>query len=284
MVEVIRIAENQHISVNGVELVYNDAGEGTAIVTLHGGPGLGSRDNDWGSFLPFADTHRVISFDQRGNGESEGLEPYSHEQFAADVEGLRQQLGLGKIILTGGSYGGFIALEYALRYQEHLHAIILRDTAASNAFQGIAKTRALDSGLPMDQAALDRLFDGRVRDDQEFCESFGMIQPLYNVEYDPVAGAKQLARIPFRFETHNWAFSRNQPNYDIVTRLPEIRVPTLVIVGRHDWITPLEASEQIAHGIPNSQLVIFENSGHSPQNEEREKFLETVNAFISNLS
>ncbi len=280
----IRILENQRIKLNGVELVFNDAGAGTTILTLHGGPGLGSRDNDWGSFLPFADTHRVISFDQRGNGESEGAEPYSHEQFVSDIEALRQQLDLGKIILTGGSYGGFIALEYALRYQQHLRAIILRDTAASNAFQGIAKQRALESGLPMDRDALERLFDGNVKDDQEFRESFEMIQPLYNVDYDPVAGRKQLDSIPFRFETHNWAFSRNQPNYNIVARLPDIHVPTLVIVGRHDWITPLEASEEIAAGIPNSKLVIFEHSGHSPQTEERETFLTTVNQFLAEVN
>lgn len=279
----IRILENQRIKVNGVELVYNDAGTGTTILTLHGGPGLGSRDNDWGSFLPFADTHRVISFDQRGNGESEGAEPYSHEQFVSDIEGLRQRLDLGKIILTGGSYGGFIALEYALRHQQHLQGIILRDTAASNAFQGIAKQRAHESGLPMDRDALDRLFDGKVQDDQEFRESFGMIQPLYNVDYDAVVGLKQLNAIPFRFETHNWAFSRNQPNYNIAARLSEIRVPTLVIVGRHDWITPLEASEEIAAGIPNSRLVIFEHSGHSPQTEERDTFLSTVNQFLSDV-
>lgn len=282
--EMIRILENQRIKLNGVELVFNDAGAGTTILTLHGGPGLGSRDNDWGSFLPFADTHRVISFDQRGNGESEGAEPYSHEQFVSDIEALRQQLDLGKIILTGGSYGGFIALEYALRYQQHLRAIILRDTAASNAFQGIAKQRALESGLPMDRDALERLFDGNVKDDQEFRESFEMIQPLYNVDYDPVAGRKQLDSIPFRFETHNWAFSRNQPNYNIVARLPDIHVPTLVIVGRHDWITPLEASEEIAAGIPNSKLVIFEHSGHSPQTEERETFLTTVNQFLAEVN
>lgn len=279
----IRILENQRIKVNDVELVYNDAGAGTTILTLHGGPGLGSRENDWGSFLPFADTHRVISFDQRGNGESEGAEPYSHEQFVSDIEGLRQQLDLGKIILTGGSYGGFIALEYALRHQQHLRGIILRDTAASNAFQGIAKQRALESGLPIDRDALDRLFDGRVQDDQEFRESFGMIQPLYNVDYDAVAGLKQLNAIPFRFETHNWSFSRNQPNYNIAARLSEIRVPTLVIVGRHDWITPLEASEEIAAGIPNSRLVIFEHSGHSPQTEERDAFLSTVNQFLAEV-
>ncbi|WP_211317961.1 alpha/beta fold hydrolase [Deinococcus yavapaiensis] len=73
---------------------------------------------------------------------SKGAEPYSHAQFVADLEGLRQQLNLGKITILGGSYGGFIVLEYVRTHPENLHAVILRDTAASNRFEGIAKQRA----------------------------------------------------------------------------------------------------------------------------------------------
>ncbi|WP_211317962.1 alpha/beta fold hydrolase [Deinococcus yavapaiensis] len=108
-----------------------------------------------------------------------------------------------------------------------------------------------------------------------------MIQPLYNVDYDPEEGAKRLARIPFRYETHNWAFSRNQRRYDLAERLHEIQVPMLVTVGRHDWITPLKTSEEIAANLPNSELVIFENSGHSPQLEEKEHFLDVVRSFLA---
>lgn len=269
------------LSVNGVRLAYSEAGSGTAFVTLHGGPGMSSRASDWATFQPLTDTYRLVSYDQRGSGESEGREPYSHAQFVADLEALRQALGLGRMILLGGSYGGFIALEYALAHPQNLHALILRDTAASSKYQGNSKKRALESGLPMDREKLDRLFAGQLTGNDDFRDTFGMIQPLYNLHSDPVAGAQRLARIPFRFETHNWAFGRNQPRYDLTARLREIAVPTLVTVGRHDWITPLEASEELAGQLPNAELVVFEHSGHSPQLEEREAYLATVRNFLA---
>ncbi|WP_425148705.1 alpha/beta fold hydrolase [Deinococcus sp.] len=272
---------SQSVRVNGVSLVYDEAGAGTAFVTLHGGPGMGSRAGDWATFQPLTDQYRLISYDQRGNGESQGAEPYSHAQFVADLEVLRTALGLGRMVLLGGSYGGFIALEYALAYPQNLHALVLRDTAASNRFQGTSKERALSSGFEMDEATLDRLFSGQMRDDQDFHDSFAMIQPLYAAARDPQREAEQLARIPFRFATHNWAFSRNQPGYDLVARLPEIKVPVLVTVGRHDWITPLEASEELAAHLPNSELVIFEHSGHAPQVEEHGRYLEVLRSFLA---
>ncbi len=271
--------------VNGVKLVYDDSGasknQKATIVTLHGGPGMSSRAGDWAAFQPLTDEYRLISYDQRGNGESQGEEPYSHAQFIADLEALRQTLDLGKIVVLGGSYGGFLALEYALAHPEQLHAVILRDTAASNRFQDTSKQRAMASGFPMDEAALDRLFSGQMRDNEDFRASFAQIQPLYTVERDPAAEAERLSKIPFRYETHNWAFSRNQPEYDLVDRLPEIQVPVLVTVGRHDWITPLEASLELAAGLPNSELVVFEHSGHSPQLEEQPLYLQTVRGFLA---
>ena len=269
------------LNINGVRLVYDDAGSGIPLVTLHGGPGMGSRKGDWSTFGPLTDSYRLISYDQRGNGDSDGGEPYSHEQFVADLESLRQELGLGKIILLGGSYGGYIALEYALRHQDNLHALILRDTAANNRYKDTSMVRALTSDFPMDEARLERLFGGWIESDEDFRESFAMIQPLYNVTRDPAAEAERLARIPFRYETHNWAFSRNQADFDITEALRGVRTPVLVTVGRHDWITPLEASEELASVLPNSELVVFENSGHSPQLEETDRYLGVVRDFLA---
>ncbi|GGL89168.1 hydrolase [Deinococcus aerolatus] len=276
---------SESVTVNGVKLVYDDSGasknQKATIVTLHGGPGMSSRAGDWAAFQPLTDGYRLISYDQRGNGQSEGSEPYSHAQFVADLEALRETLNLGKIVVLGGSYGGFLALEYALAHPQNLQAVILRDTAASNRFQDTSKKRAMDSEFPMDEASLDRLFSGQMRDNDDFRASFAQIQPLYTVERDPAAEAERLARIPFRYATHNWAFSRNQPEYDLVARLREIKVPVLVTVGRHDWITPLEASEELAAHLPNSELVVFEHSGHSPQLEEQPLYLQTVRGFLT---
>lgn len=273
------------IEVNSVQLHVEDLGEGPAIVTLHGGPGMGSRHGDVATFGIFAqEGYRVVSYDQRGNGDSQGAAPYSHEQFNADTEALRQTLGLGKIVLAGGSYGGHLALEYALRYPENLAGIVLRDTAASNKYHHTSKVRALESNLPgITEDYLDRLFQGRVRDNAEFREMYKAISPLYWVSSTPDMLEKHLNAIPFRYETHNWAFSQNQPSFDLVDRLHTIAVPTLVLCGRHDWITPLSASEEIARELPTSRLVVFENSGHSPQVEEREKFQAEVRSFLADV-
>ncbi|MCY0900284.1 MAG: alpha/beta fold hydrolase [Firmicutes bacterium] len=272
----------KYVHVNGVRLMVEDLGEGPAILTLHGGPGMGSRHGDVATFGVLAqEGYRVVSYDQRGNGESEGGEPYSHEQFVADAEALRRQLNLGRIVVAGGSYGGHLALEYALRHQDQLAGLILRDTSASNQYQAGSKALALARQLPgVNEEMLDRLFGGRVASDEEFRDMYRAILPLYWVEATPDQLEDHLSRIRFRHETHNYAFARNQPVFNLVPRLSEIQVPTLVLVGRHDWITPVAASEEIAAHIPHSRLVIFERSGHSPQIEERDAFLAEVRQFL----
>lgn len=271
------------LAINGATLAYDDTGDDSkiAVVTLHGAPGMGSRANDWSVWPNLADEFRIVSYDQRGSGESSDTPPFTHEQFCADLEEIRQRLGLGKIVLTGGSYGGMIALEYTLRHQENLHALVLRDTSASNRFRNSSLDRALASKFPMDRVGLERLFSGRTISDDDFRELIRMIMPLYTVESDPEAEAERVAAMRLHYQTHNFAFSKNQPAYDVSGRLGEIEIPVLVTVGRHDWITPLAASEEIAAGIPGAELVIFEHSGHGPQNEERELWLETVRGFLA---
>ena len=78
--------------------------------------------------------------------------------------------------------------------------------------------------------------------------------------------------------------SRHIPSYNVLPRLSEITVPTLVIAGRDDWITPpREGAERIHAALPNSELVIFEDSGHFPFIEEQARFLTIVREFIERL-
>jgi proline iminopeptidase len=83
-----------------------------------------------------------------------------------------------------------------------------------------------------------------------------------------------------RYETHNWCFQHNMPGYYLKPQLPGVRCPTLVTVGRADWITPVASSEAIASLIPGARLVIFERSGHSPQTEEADKFQAVLREFL----
>ena len=271
------------VEVNGAGLYVDVQGEGEALFALHGGPGMGSHAAPRRAFAPLAGDYRVITYDARGSGRSEGNPPYTHEQFVADLEALREHFGIERFILEGGSYGGFVALEYVLRHPERVTHLILRDTAASNHHQARARANALDraSEFPgITDELLRRMFDGEFRDDQDFRDSFAAVAPLYDADYDEARTARWLESINFRAETHNAAFSDNLSRYDLRERLGEIQVPTLVTVGRHDWITPVSAAEELTAGIPDAELVVFENSGHSPQIEENEKFITIVREFL----
>jgi proline iminopeptidase len=270
-------------TINGCQIYYEVHGkeDGEAIFFIHGGPGMGDCRGDITAFTSLGDEYKLVFLDMRGSGRSEDKPPYTHEQWTADIDELRKQLGLEKIKMLGGSYGGFLTLEYALRYPENLTHVMLRDTAPSCNYNDQSTEKALNSNLPgINEDILDRLFGGRVKSNDDFKEMFGAIQPLYTVVWDEEKAKQRLDSIFFHYETHNYAFSVNQPAYDLTKQLKNIQVPVLVTVGRHDWITPVVASEDIHREVPNSTLVIFENSGHSPHLEENEKYLDLVRDFI----
>jgi proline iminopeptidase len=126
----------------------------------------------------------------------------------------------------------------------------------------------------------DRMWAGQIRDNEEFDRGWRAIAPLYTADDDPELLA-QIASSPaaFHYQTHNYAFGVNLPSYDVRDKLTAVTCPVLINVGRHDWITPV-ASEEIAARIPAAELVIFENSGHSPLHEERELWESTVRDFL----
>jgi proline iminopeptidase len=272
------------VTINGNELaveVFGDEGA-PVLIAHHGAPGLGSRAEPRATFAPFADTFQVVVFDARGSGESEGNPPFTHEQWVADVEGLREWIGAERIVMAGGSYGGFIAMEYAIRHPQRVSALVLRDTSPDHDNEEAARRNALSSArVTVDREKLDRINSGQVRDDDDLRDCWREILPLYDHVYDPAKVEEKVAATPYRYATHNFAFSVNQPNYDIKASLPTINCPTLVTVGRDDWITPVESSEKIVSLITDSRLVIFEKSGHSPQIEEAGRWRQVVRDFLA---
>lgn len=272
------------VEINGNRLAVEVLGpEGAPVlIAHHGAPGLGSRAEPRASFGRLADTYRVVVFDARGSGESEGRESFTHEQWAADVEGLRQWIGVEDIVMAGGSYGGFISLEYAVRYPNRVRALVLRDTAADHAHEELSRANALASArVQVDVEKLDRINSGQVRDDDDLRDCWREILPLYDFNYDPAAVERKVEATPYRYATHNFAFAHNIPNYDLKAQLGSVSAPTLITVGRTDWITPVACSETLHELIPNSQLVVFERSGHSPQIEQADEWTATVRDFLA---
>ncbi|MGW4462681.1 alpha/beta fold hydrolase [Micromonospora sp. NPDC004704] len=274
------------LNINGNELEVEvfGADDAPVLIAHHGAPGLGSRSEPRATFSPFADTFRVIVFDARGSGASEGNGPFSHEQWVADVDGLREWAGVERFVMAGGSYGGFISMEYAIRHPERVRALVLRDTSADHENDKAARHNAETSTrVTIDLEKLDRINTGQTRDDADLRDCWQEILPLYDHVYDPAKVAERVEATPYRYETHNYAFSVNMPNYDIKSQLHRITCPTLVTVGRDDWITPVASSEVIASLIPDARLVVFEKSGHSPQIEEAQRWRQVVRDFLHEI-
>lgn len=293
-----RPSEEMRLELNGAELHVETRGdpEDPAVLALHGGPGISDGRKSIRGFEPLADDHYLVAPDYRGCGRSELQPPYTNEQFAADVEALRFELGLGDVVLVGGSYGGFITQQYAIDYPEHLAGFVLRDTAATPEYdiaareiarERLPEVRERDIDVPhITPEELARVMDGKVRSDEEFSRLFHGMLPLYAPSldaFDAEAAAEQIESLWFHHETHNAMFSEVFPEMDYTDDLPGVDAPALVTVGRHDWITPPAASEEIADLLPDARLEIYEESGHNPHFDQREAYMERVHAFFAEI-
>lgn len=131
-----------------------------------------------------------------------------------------------------------------------------------------------------------RLWSGNCLSREDAEKGLAEILAIYSPEKDedapPVPPAFDLANdgLGLHWETHNAAWSYNVPRFDTRCKLATIKVPTLVMVGRHDPICPLEEAQEIAGLVPKSELVVFEKSGHNPAMDEPEVFREEVGKFL----
>ena len=272
------------VEINGAQLNVDVMGEKglPVLIAHHGGGGIGSLGEPKSTFGPLSDIFQVVVFDARGCGISEEVGPYSHAQWAADIDGLREWIGAEKIVVAGGSYGGFIAMEYSIAYPDRVRAMILRDTSADRSnFETLKENARNQTRVALNWENFDRYWGGTIRDDEDLKACWAELIPLYDFEYDAAASAAKVEAGYYRHQAHNYCFQHNTPIYDLKPALPKVTAPTLVTVGRTDWVTPVSSAETIASLIPNSRLVIFEKSGHSPQTEEPELFQDTMRNFLA---
>ncbi len=282
-----------YIEVNGARLFVDVDGaqsvpSGTTMVerpvlfVLHGGPGADhSYFKPW--LDPLADFVQLVYVDHRGNGRSErtGSSTYTIAQMADDLEALRQLLGYGRIQMLGHSFGGMVALTYAVRHPENLEALIPCTTAASYEFRAEAWEIAAGVATPEQMEKLPRLFDGVIETEAEHDEWWRVCLPLYFHHADDSICAEILGREHAQLEVVNYMMAAEIPKYDVAPQLADIPAPTLTISGRHDWVTPVSQGEAIAKGIPSARLEVFEDSGHFPFIEEHERFLQVLGAFVT---
>ncbi|MFX3632542.1 MAG: alpha/beta fold hydrolase [Candidatus Pristimantibacillus sp.] len=249
---------------------------------VHGGPG--SDHSDFKPWLtPLAEQMQIVYLDQRSNGQSERVDPASCtlEQLADDIEALRLYLGFDSIHLLGHSFGGMVAQVYATKYADSLEKLILLCTAPSKDFYPAALEFASHVATPEQLKVIPELFEGRIEDEQHLIRWWDINFPLY-FHYKDEELMRETGNRPIgSLEVTNYTFKNLIPLYDVRPQLPLVQVPTLIIGARHDWITPVSQAEEMHSLLPQSQLVVFENSGHMPFIEEHSAFIELVAGFVT---
>lgn len=267
--------------------------ENPVAFLLHGGPGA-DHTSYKPTFSALADRMQLVYLDHRGQGRSSRgpQASYTLDNNVEDVEALRLYLGLGQIIVMGGSYGGMVAMAHAARYPDSVSQLIVYATTASHEFLPKAQQTLRDRGTPEQIAIAQTLWDGTFQSNDELKTYFKILGPLYSYRTEPLdkLSDKRLDqpqsvawddRRILSYEAINEAFGGFLRTYDIRSELAKITAPTLVIAGRHDWICAPEFSEEIAALIPGAEVQIFENSGHMLRTDEPERLITTIAEFSS---
>lgn len=289
-----RQAREGYIPFHGYRTWYRIVGDGDAdrhapLILLHGGPGA---PHDYLENLEvLADAgRRVIFYDQLGCGNSD--QPHDPAMWTTDlyVEELgvvRSALGLDRCHILGQSWGGMLAMSYALTQPSGVLSLIVANSPASVPFW-MTELDRLRAELPPDvEATLRRHEAASTTDSQEYQDAMMVFYHRHVCRLDPYPEFVQRAFERISQEVYG---TMNGPSefhvigtlkdFDITSRLGEITIPTLLISGGYDEVTPATV-EQVHRGIPGSSWELFENCSHLTHVEEPNRFMAFVNDFLT---
>ena len=260
------------VSVRGLELAYDDAGAGAAVVLLHGFPFDRSLWREQAAAL--AATHRVVTPDLRGFGESTVVdEPATMEQMAKDVVALLDELRIERFVLGGLSMGGYVAFALYRLFPRRVRALVLADTRPqgdtdeARAGRETMARRALTEGMrPIADAMLPKLLAPATHAGRP--EIVARVREM--ILATPPAGAAAALR--------GMALRRDQTDL-----LPDIIAPTLVLVGGEDAITPPAEAELMRREIRGARLEVMAGAGHCSNLERPEEFNRALGTFLNEL-
>jgi proline iminopeptidase len=276
----------QLIPVRDASLYVEVAGHGYPLLLMHGGPGA-----DHWTMQPFrrcAGQFTLIFYDHRCNGRSQGapVSSMTWENLTADAEALREKLGFGRWAVLGHSFGGHVALEYALRYPGSLSHLVLLDTGGDSRWsqRNAADVLASRGYSPQKVELVRRWFNGEFAP-RQMLPILIRIGPAYSYRPSLWLTARDLARGEWRAkmrpEALIFAGRHLLRGWTVMDRLGEITAPTLVMAGRDDFVFPPEHQRELAAGIPHARLRIIERAGHNPHSERPAEVMAAVRDFIS---
>lgn len=277
------------LQINGSEVYYKTIGEGDPLIIVHGGPVL-----DHSYLLPhlgaLAEDYQLIFYDQRAAGRSSievDLATMSLEGFVEDIEILRRQLDLDKINLLGHSWGGLIAMNYALKHDDKLNHLILSNSMAPSTIDWQEESIAVaQKTTKEDQNKLNNLTSSgllRTEDPSSAIEEMMMLSYRAHM-FDKANMDKLKLFIPKDFMLRSQLYVSLNPDlasYDLYAELINVKTPTLIIFGQIEPAVSLHA-KRMAASFSDAELYVVKGAGHFPFVEENDVYLDKLISFLSN--
>jgi proline-specific peptidase len=267
------------VDVDGAKLVPDGMSmrERPTIILIHGGPGFDHTPFK-AHYSALTEIAQVVYYDHRGNGRSdEGpRKRWNLDQWADDLRTLCDVLGIERPIVFGTSFGGFVALNYALRHPDHPARLVLSSTTAHvHLDRALAMFERL--GGPEARSVAERFFAEPTANNLD--EYLRVCGPLYTQRPRP---PEILARVTRRPEVSEHFFRGEILRFDFTQRLSEIRCPVLLLAGELDPIVTIEDAEELAAALPADRLrfVRFADAGHMLAAEEPEAVLGLIREFV----
>lgn len=256
--------------INNFNLVYTDTGIGRPIVLIHGYPFNRSLWSE--QIIVLSTTFRVIAPDLRGFGDSDAVPgTATMNEMAQDVALLLNHLDIARATICGLSMGGYVALAFYKQLPSRVRALVLADTRASSDTEEAKQTRA--------QQAEKAVTEGMAGIADAMLPK--LLTPETVSKRPEVVKHVRDMMLQTKREGAAAALRGMAERDDQTELLPKITVPTLVIVGAGDAITPPADSEKMHRAIPNSRLVILENTGHVSNLERTEQFNDALLEFLN---
>lgn len=261
------------VTAGAVRLAYEERGDGDAVVLVSGG----AMDMDqWDrQMTALSGERRVIRFDQRGVGDSEGpAEGYTIEQMATDTVALVEARAATPCVLFGNSLGGSIALEAALQSPERVRALILAATSAGPAGPPMpAETQTAmfrGSALPLDEAAA-ALQDVIFATDFPSRHPDGLRRAIAKREASTAPLIATLGPL------------QSAAAYNPLPRLGQLTLPVLILHGESDRMVPVDNAPLLGERIPGARVMTVPEAGHGLVMEAAEAVNAAVSEFLSEL-
>jgi proline iminopeptidase len=270
---------------NGLKLVYELGGNGKEVVFVV--PGAGGLPHD--HLHPMLSTLgayvRLVYFDRRADMLSTHsvFETASPVELADDIDALRKHLGLKRVTLLAHSFGGTVALTYALRYPENVKRLVLVGTSAVVESQ-VEVEKRMAKLLTASEAAVFYSGEGGTGRLSSCERTRNRYRALYPHYFHKVPDSASLDRgvysIYFDALGRKHVLAKDTGGFDLRGQLGRITAPVLVVAGRYDEVTPVVHAAELASELPRARLVVLQQSGHFPFIEESYIFTQWIRQFM----